>query len=65
MSLSAEEAVMKLDVGNVDRANRVVIGSGPLSLLYILEGNARRWGLKHCADHACIPAVVSGLHVVR
>lgn len=36
---------MKQNVGTVDRVVRVVIGLGLLSLLFILEGNARWWGL--------------------
>ena len=33
------------NMGNVDRIVRVIIGLGLLSLLFILEGNARFWGL--------------------
>ena len=33
------------NVGNVDRIVRVIIGLGLLSLLFILDGNARFWGL--------------------
>ncbi len=36
---------MKANVGNVDRLIRVIIGIGLLSLIFILEGNARWWGL--------------------
>jgi len=33
------------NMGNVDRIVRVIIGLGLLSLLFILDGNARFWGL--------------------
>jgi hypothetical protein len=36
---------MKQNVGTVDRAIRVVAGLVLLSLIFILEGNARWWGL--------------------
>ena len=36
---------MTKNVGNVERAIRVLAGLGILSLLFILEGNARWWGL--------------------
>ncbi len=36
---------MKQNVGTVDRAIRVVAGLMVLSLVFILEGNARWWGL--------------------
>ena len=36
---------MKPNVGTLDRIIRVVIGLGLLSLLFVLEGNARWWGL--------------------
>jgi Protein of unknown function (DUF2892) len=36
---------MKPNVGNVDRVIRVLLGLGLLSLIFILEGNARWWGL--------------------
>jgi hypothetical protein len=36
---------MKQNVGTVDRAIRTVAGVVLLSLLFILEGNARWWGL--------------------
>ena len=39
------ENVMKPNVGTVDRVIRALIGIGLLSLLFILEGNARWWGL--------------------
>ncbi len=36
---------MQANVGGADRIVRVVIGLALLSLLLILEGNARWWGL--------------------
>jgi hypothetical protein len=39
------ETLMKPNVGNIDRVLRALIGIGLLSLLFILEGNARWWGL--------------------
>lgn len=36
---------MKHNVGTLDRVVRALIGLGLLSLLFILEGNARWWGL--------------------
>ena len=39
------ENFMKSNVGNIDRVIRALIGLGLLSLLFILEGNARWWGL--------------------
>jgi hypothetical protein len=36
---------MKRNVGRVDRVIRVVAGLVLLSLIFILEGNARWWGL--------------------
>ena len=36
---------MKQNVGTVDRAIRIVAGLVLLSLVFILEGNARWWGL--------------------
>jgi hypothetical protein len=36
---------MKRNVGTVDRAIRIVAGLVLLSLIFILEGNARWWGL--------------------
>jgi hypothetical protein len=36
---------MKRNVGTVDRAIRVVAGLALLSLIFILEGAARWWGL--------------------
>jgi len=36
---------MKANVGGIDRILRIVVGLGLLSLLFLLEGNARWWGL--------------------
>ncbi len=36
---------MKTNVGRIDRTLRIIIGLGVVSLLFILEGNARWWGL--------------------
>lgn len=36
---------MKANVGGVDRVLRILVGLGLLSLLFLLEGNARWWGL--------------------
>jgi hypothetical protein len=36
---------MKSNVGTVDRVIRVVLGLALLSLIFVLEGNARWWGL--------------------
>jgi len=36
---------MKANVGGVDKILRIVVGLGLLSLILILEGNARWWGL--------------------
>ena len=36
---------MKSNVGGVDKIVRIVAGLGLLSLILILEGNARWWGL--------------------
>ena len=36
---------MKANVGGVDKILRIVVGLGLLSLIFILEGNARWWGL--------------------
>ncbi|MEI6986736.1 MAG: DUF2892 domain-containing protein [Rhodospirillaceae bacterium] len=36
---------MTKNIGNMDRIARVIVGLGILSLLYILEGNARFFGL--------------------
>jgi hypothetical protein len=39
------EIVMKTNVGSLDRAVRVVVGLGLLSLLFLLEGQIRFVGL--------------------
>jgi hypothetical protein len=36
---------MKRNVGRVDRAIRIVAGLAFLSLIFMVEGNARWWGL--------------------
>lgn len=36
---------MNANIGNTDRIIRIVAGIGLLSLVLILEGNARWWGL--------------------
>ena len=36
---------MKANVGGVDKVLRIVVGLGLLSLIVLLEGNARWWGL--------------------
>ncbi len=36
---------MKVNVGGVDKILRIVVGLGLLSLILILEDNARWWGL--------------------
>lgn len=36
---------MKPNIGSVDRIARIIVGAGLLSLLLLLEGNARWWGL--------------------
>jgi hypothetical protein len=36
---------MKANVGNIDRALRIAVGLGLLALFFLLEGNARYWGL--------------------
>jgi hypothetical protein len=36
---------MKANVGGVDRVLRIVVGIGLLSLVVVLEGSARWWGL--------------------
>jgi hypothetical protein len=41
----AKESVMEKNIGQVDKTLRVVIGIALLSLIFILEGNARWWGL--------------------
>ena len=36
---------MEVNVGGVDRTVRIILGIVILSLVFILEGNARWWGL--------------------
>ena len=36
---------MEANVGGIDRAVRIVLGLALLSLILVLEGNARWWGL--------------------
>ena len=36
---------MKINVGSTDRTIRVILGLGLLSLLFLLDGNARWFGL--------------------
>jgi hypothetical protein len=36
---------MEANVGNADRIVRIVIGVALLSLLFLLDGNQRWWGL--------------------
>jgi len=36
---------MTKNIGNTERAIRIIVGLGLLSLIYFLEGNARWWGL--------------------
>jgi hypothetical protein len=36
---------MEANVGGVDRTIRIILGIVLLSLVFILEGNARWWGL--------------------
>jgi hypothetical protein len=36
---------MKANVGGIDRILRIVVGLALLSLFFLLEGNARYWGL--------------------
>lgn len=36
---------MTRNIGNIDRAIRIIVGLGLLSLIYFLEGNVSWWGL--------------------
>ena len=36
---------MKVNVGSIDRILRIVVGLGLLALVFVLDGNARYWGL--------------------
>ena len=40
-----KDPVMKTNVGGIDKVLRIVGGLALLSLIFILEGNARWWGL--------------------
>jgi hypothetical protein len=40
-----KETIMKRNVGGIDKTLRIIVGLGLLSLLFILEGNARWFGL--------------------
>ena len=36
---------MKANVGGIDRVLRILVGVGLLALVFVLEGDARWWGL--------------------
>jgi hypothetical protein len=36
---------MTVNVGGIDRVLRVIVGLALISLYFVLEGNARYWGL--------------------
>ncbi|HJW81542.1 MAG TPA: DUF2892 domain-containing protein [Acidiferrobacterales bacterium] len=36
---------MKANVGGADRVMRIIVGLALLGLVFVLEGNARWWGL--------------------
>ena len=36
---------MTRNIGNTERVIRIIVGLGLLSLIFLLEGNARWWGL--------------------
>ena len=36
---------MRANVGGIDRFLRIIVGAGLLSLVFLLEGAARWWGL--------------------
>jgi hypothetical protein len=36
---------MEKNVGGIDRVVRVIVGLGLLSLIFVLEGSGRWWGL--------------------
>jgi hypothetical protein len=40
-----EGMTMTVNVGGIDRALRIVVGLALLSLFFVLQGNARSWGL--------------------
>ena len=43
--LDRTENDMKANVGGIDRILRILVGAGLLSLLLVLDGAARWWGL--------------------
>lgn len=43
--MERKETVMTSNVGGIDRVLRIVVGLVLLSLIFVLEGNARWWGL--------------------
>lgn len=36
---------MKVNLGSIDKVVRVIVGLGLLSLLFLLDGKSRLWGL--------------------
>ena len=62
---------MNKNVGTVDKALRVIAGLAILSLLFILEGNARWWGLIGLGPIAtaamgfCPPYKLLGINTAR
>jgi Protein of unknown function (DUF2892) len=55
MTNRTKEIRMEHNVGGVDRSVRIVVGLALLSLVVLLEGNARWWGL------IGVPLVLTGL----
>jgi hypothetical protein len=45
LQFNAEEVIMVVNVGSIDRVLRIVVGIAVLSLFFVLQGNARYWGL--------------------
>ena len=43
--LNRTEACMEKNVGGIDRVVRIIVGLGLLSLIFVLEGSSRWWGL--------------------
>ncbi|SFQ57050.1 Protein of unknown function [Nitratireductor indicus] len=43
--MERKETVMTRNIGGIDRVLRIVVGLVLLSLIFVLEGNARWWGL--------------------
>jgi Inner membrane protein YgaP-like, transmembrane domain len=41
----AKEQDMKTNVGGIDKVLRIVVGIGLLSLIFIVDGPAKWWGL--------------------